>query len=74
MTAREARQAIAASVITGGMIPKVEEGLRALAAGVRSILIADVTEPGALGQALASPGAIGTWIVNDAADGDEKKD
>jgi acetylglutamate kinase len=65
MTASEARQAIASSAITGGMIPKVEEGLRALAAGVRSILITDTAEPGALSRALAQPGEIGTWIVAD---------
>jgi len=74
MTASEAQQAIASSAITGGMIPKVEEGLRALAAGVHSILITDVAEPGALCQALAQPGTVGTWIVAAGPDVVEKKD
>jgi len=61
----EARQAIKDEVITGGMIPKVEESLKALHDGVQSILIADVAEPDALCQALAKPGAVGTMLAGD---------
>ncbi|MBN2361522.1 MAG: acetylglutamate kinase [Deltaproteobacteria bacterium] len=74
MTEAEARQAVASSAVTGVMIPRIDEGLRAVAAGVRSVLLADVAEPGALCQALAQPGAVGTWIVPDppaAAAGEE---
>jgi len=60
-----ARQAIKDQIITGGMIPKVEESLKAMKAGVRSILIANVAEPGGLRRALDAPGALGTMLVGD---------
>ncbi len=62
----EARQAIVDGVIAGGMIPKVEESLKALHAGVRSILIVDVAEPTAIRDALDAPGTQGTLLVGES--------
>jgi len=61
----EARQAIADGVIAGGMIPKVEESLKAIHAGLGSLLIVDVADPTAIRDALDAPGARGTLLVGD---------
>lgn len=58
LSAAEARAAIKAGSISGGMIPKVEEALAALA-GARSVHIL-APEPGALLEAAERPGARGT--------------
>lgn len=62
LNTQQARQAISDGVITGGMIPKVEESLLALQRGVGSILIADVAQPGGLRQALDQLGSAGTLL------------
>ncbi len=59
-TATEARAAIASGAITGGMIPKVEEALGALAAGVAAV---HIVAPGDLARAVTEPGAAGTVLV-----------
>jgi acetylglutamate kinase len=58
LTAAEARAEIGAGSISGGMIPKVEEALAALA-GARAVHIL-APEPGALLEAAERPGARGT--------------
>lgn len=58
LTADEARAAIGAGSIGGGMIPKVEEALAALA-GARAVHIL-APEPGALLEAAERPGSRGT--------------
>lgn len=61
-----ARRAIAAGVITGGMIPKVEEALAALDAagrpGARAVHIL-TADPGALAAEAREPGSCGTVLV-----------
>jgi acetylglutamate kinase len=47
LTAAQAQQLIAEGVIAGGMIPKVEEALEVLQAGVRAIAIVGATQPDA---------------------------
>jgi acetylglutamate kinase len=60
LSASEARAAIAAGSIAGGMIPKVEEAIAALTgAGAVHILAA---EPGALAEEARAPGSRGTVI------------
>jgi acetylglutamate kinase len=58
LTAAEARARIGAGSISGGMIPKVEEALAALA-GARAVHIL-APEPGALLEAAERPGTRGT--------------
>lgn len=58
LTADEARAAIGAGSIRGGMIPKVQEALAALA-GARAVHIL-APEPGALLEAAERPGSRGT--------------
>jgi acetylglutamate kinase len=58
LSAAEARAAIGAGSISGGMIPKVEEALAALA-GARAVHIL-APEPGALLEAAERPGSRGT--------------
>jgi len=62
LTASEARAAIADGTVAGGMIPKVEEALAALAgAGAVHIL---APESGALADELGAPGSRGTVLVS----------
>jgi acetylglutamate kinase len=64
LTAEEARGAIAAGTIRGGMIPKIEESLAVLETGrVGSIHIVGELAPGDLLRALDQPGAVGTALV-----------
>jgi acetylglutamate kinase len=60
LTVAEGRAAIAAGVVTGGMIPKLEEAFAAIAAGVRSVQIVGPTE---IAEALSAPGTVGTRIT-----------
>jgi acetylglutamate kinase len=62
LTAEQARAAIAAGTIAGGMIPKVEEALAALS-GARAVHILS-PEPGALVDAVERPGSRGTVLVS----------
>jgi acetylglutamate kinase len=59
LTVAEGKQAVADRVISGGMIPKVEESFAALAAGARAIVITD----GDVRRAVNEPGSVGTVLV-----------
>lgn len=67
LSAEEARAAIEAGSIRGGMIPKVEEALAALA-GARAVHIL-APEPGALLQAAERPGSRGTVFLGSSTSG-----
>lgn len=62
VSAREAREMIAAGVIAGGMIPKVEEALSVLGDGVDSIVIVGARDPRAFTSALRGE-STGTTIT-----------
>jgi acetylglutamate kinase len=61
MTRGEVERAVASGTITGGMVPKVEAALAALALGAPSALIADGRRPDAIAAALE--GADGTRLL-----------
>ena len=61
LTARRAAAEIAAGTISGGMIPKVEAALHALAQGVRRVVIGQFAAPGDLASLLT--GAAGTTML-----------
>ncbi|KIG15859.1 Acetylglutamate kinase [Enhygromyxa salina] len=61
LSSSEARAAIANGTINGGMIPKVEEALAALA-GARAVHVL-AAEPGALGEEARRPGSRGTVLT-----------
>ncbi len=63
LTINEARAAIAAGVVQGGMIAKLEEAFAPLAAGVGSV---QIVAPHEIALCLATPGAAGTTLVRDA--------
>ena len=63
LTVAQAKAAIADKTVTGGMIPKLEESIAALADGrVGAIHIVGAIAPGELVQELAEPGAFGTAL------------
>jgi len=62
MTASEAREAIADGTISGGMIPKVETCLNAVANGVEAAVISDGRVPHAILVELFTAGGAGTLI------------
>ena len=65
LTVTEARAAIADGTVSGGMIPKLDESIAALATGaVGCIHIVGGLEPGDLVQAIESPGTVGTALVS----------
>ncbi|PRQ03703.1 Acetylglutamate kinase [Enhygromyxa salina] len=61
LSAAEARAAIAEGTIRGGMIPKVEEALAALAGARAAHILAP--EPGALADEASAPGSRGTVLI-----------
>ncbi len=63
LSEKEARAAIAAGTIVGGMIPKIEESLRILRSGVRSVHIVGKLKAGELAAELDAPGSIGTALT-----------
>jgi acetylglutamate kinase len=63
LTLAEAHQAIAAGVIVGGMIPKVEESLAMLEQGIEAIHIVGVSPASALLDEAREPGSRGTAFV-----------
>ena len=63
MTVADARAAIAAGVITGGMIPKVENCIEALQRGVRGAVILDGRQPHACLLELFIERGLGTLIT-----------
>jgi acetylglutamate kinase len=59
LTVEEGRRAIADGIVSGGMIPKLEESFAALSLGARAIHIV----AGDLARALREPGSVGTVLV-----------
>lgn len=60
LTVAHARQAIADGVVTGGMIPKLEEAIAVLGTGVKAIHIVGKLAEGDL---LREPGSVGTTLI-----------
>lgn len=64
LSATAARALIAEGVIAGGMIPKVDEALRALDSGrISAIHIVGNLGPGDLSRELSAPGSLGTALT-----------
>lgn len=63
LSVAQAREAIARGIIKGGMIPKVEEAHRALAAGVRRVHILSALEPHQLLLEIFTESGCGTMLV-----------
>jgi acetylglutamate kinase len=60
LTVAEARAAIAAGTVAGGMIPKLEEAFASLEAGVAAVHIVGAGE---IAASLEEPGSVGTLLV-----------
>lgn len=60
LTVADARAAIASGSVHGGMIPKLEEAMAAIAAGARGF---QIVAPGELAAAFTTPGAVGTRLT-----------
>jgi acetylglutamate kinase len=65
LTAEDAKQLIKAGVIAGGMIPKVQFGLDALADGVRKVHIVDGRQDHAVLLEIFTDTGIGTELVHE---------
>lgn len=65
LTLREARRLIPEGIVTGGMIPKVQNACEAIQAGVRSVHIINGTRSGSLLEEVFTEGGAGTMIVED---------
>jgi acetylglutamate kinase len=63
LTRAEADAAIAAGVIAGGMIAKVEEAFEAVDRGVEQVHILGRVAPGDLVRAMTAPGSVGTALL-----------
>lgn len=63
LTVAEAKQAITDGVVTGGMIPKLEEAMAVVDQGVGAIHILGKLAAGDLVRAVAEPGSVGTTLV-----------
>jgi acetylglutamate kinase len=63
LTAEQAREAIIEGVITGGMIPKVEEALRSIARGTNQVHILSAVEPHQILLEVFTRSGAGTMIV-----------
>ncbi|MCB9507872.1 MAG: acetylglutamate kinase [Myxococcales bacterium] len=63
LTAEEARQAIADGIIRGGMIPKIEEALRAIDRGAGQVHILSAVEPHQILLEVFTPSGCGTMLV-----------
>jgi acetylglutamate kinase len=64
MTPDQVRKAIASGMIKGGMIPKVEDAVRALEAGVKQVHILSGLEPHMLLVEIFTESGCGTMITN----------
>ncbi len=62
LTCAEARDAIQSGVVSGGMIPKLEEAMAVVDQGVGAIHILGKLGPGDLVRAVREPGSVGTTI------------
>lgn len=65
LTSAEARTQIAGGVIQGGMIPKVEESLAMLEAGIGAIHIVGIDPPGAILEEARVAGSRGTAFLRE---------
>lgn len=65
LSATQAREAIRQGIIQGGMIPKVEMGLKALEAGVNRVHILSATEPNTLLLEVFTESGCGTMLIPD---------
>jgi len=63
LTVAQARQTIADGVVTGGMIPKLEEAIAVLGTGVKAIHIIGKVREGDLLREADQPGSVGTTLV-----------
>jgi len=63
LTCAEAREAIAAGIVTGGMITKLEEAMAVIDQGVGAIHILGKLAAGDLVRAVEQPGSVGTTLV-----------
>ena len=62
LTCAEARDAIKTGIVTGGMIPKLEEAMAVVDQGVGAIHIMGKLGPGDLVRAVREPGSVGTTL------------
>ena len=62
LTCAEARDAIKTGVVSGGMIPKLEEAMAVVDQGVGAIHILGKLGPGDLVRAVREPGSVGTTL------------
>lgn len=62
LTCEEARTAIKDGIVTGGMIPKLEEAMAVVDQGVGAIHILGKLGPGDLVRAVREPGSVGTTL------------
>ncbi len=63
LSAAEARQAIGKGIIQGGMIPKIEEALRALERGAGQVHILSAMDPHQILLEVFTPAGCGTMLV-----------
>jgi len=63
LTRAEAKQAIESGVVTGGMIPKLEEAMAVVDQGVGAIHILGKLAAGDLVRAVREPGSVGTTLL-----------
>jgi acetylglutamate kinase len=63
LTVADAKQAIVDKIVTGGMIPKLEEAMSVIDQGVGSIHILGKLSSGDLVRAVREPGSVGTTLV-----------
>jgi acetylglutamate kinase len=63
LTAAEAREQMASGVISGGMIPKVEESLAMLDEGIEAVHIVGIDPPTSILDEAREPGSRGTAFV-----------
>jgi acetylglutamate kinase len=63
LTCAEARDAIQNRIVTGGMIPKLEEAMAVVDQGVGAIHILGKLGPGDLVRAVREPGSVGTTLL-----------
>ena len=59
-----ATAAIASGVVSGGMVPKLEEAFAVIDEGVGAIHILGKLGPGDFARAIREPGSVGTTLVN----------
>ncbi|HLL23052.1 MAG TPA: acetylglutamate kinase [Kofleriaceae bacterium] len=64
LTVAEAKRTITDGIVTGGMIPKLEEAMAVVDQGVGAIHIMGKLAPGDLVRAVREPGSVGTTLVD----------